>query len=84
MLLAAWPALANDSTAELGTGGLILSRTDAVRMVKEDLFISEEKVTVDYVFRNVTDADVSTIVAFPMPDIAGNPFSDAGDPQGSG
>jgi len=72
-LLAA-PAFANDSTAELGTGGLILSRTDAVQMAKEDLFISEEKVTVDYVFHNSTDADVSTIVAFPMPDIAGNPY----------
>ncbi len=75
LLFAAWPALANDSTAELGTGGLILSRTDAIRMAKEVLFISERKVTVDYVFHNVTDADVSTIVAFPMPDIEGNPFS---------
>ena len=75
LLLAASPALANDSIAELSTGGLILSRTDAVRMLKEELFISEQKVTVDYVFRNVTDADVSTIVAFPMPDIEGNPFS---------
>ena len=27
---------------------------------------------VDYVFRNQTDKDVETIVAFPMPDIDGN------------
>lgn len=74
LVLAAWPALANDSTAELSTGGLILSRTDAIQMLKEDLFISEQKVTVDYVFHNGTDADVSTIVAFPMPDIQGNPY----------
>ena len=67
------PALANDSTAELGTGGLILSRSDAIAMQREDLFISAEKVTVDYVFHNNTDKDVEAIVAFPMPDIAGDP-----------
>lgn len=68
-------ALANDSTAELGAGGLILARTDAVTMEKEVLSISPELVSVDYVFRNVTDKDVSTIVAFPMPEIVGNPYS---------
>jgi Domain of unknown function (DUF4424) len=71
---AAAPALANDSIAELGTGGLVLSRSDVVAMEKEDLFISRDKVTVDYVFRNSSDEDVSTIVAFPMPDIEGNPY----------
>lgn len=73
LALSAAPALANDSTAELGTGGLILSRNDAVAMRSEDLFISPEKVTVDYVFHNNTDKDVSAIVAFPMPDISGDP-----------
>lgn len=73
-LLAATPALANDSIAELTTGGLILSRTDAIAMEKEELSISAEKVTVDYVFRNQTDADVDAIVAFPMPTISGNPY----------
>jgi hypothetical protein len=67
------PALANDSTAELGTGGLILSRSDAVEMQSEDLFLSRDRVAVDYVFRNNSDKDVDTIVAFPMPDIEGNP-----------
>ncbi|PSJ52674.1 DUF4424 domain-containing protein [Kumtagia ephedrae] len=75
LLSGAAPALANDSTAELGTGGLILARTDAIAMQKEELFISEEIVRVDYVFRNETDADVDTIVAFPMPDIDGNPYT---------
>ena len=72
--LAAAPALANDSIAELGTGGLILSRTDAVSMLSENLSISPSKVDVDYVFRNQTDADVEAIVAFPMPDIAGSVY----------
>ncbi|MFC3323996.1 DUF4424 domain-containing protein [Mesorhizobium cantuariense] len=73
LALSAAPVRANDSVAELGTGGLILSRSDAVAMQSEDLFISPEKVTVDYVFHNNTDKDVDAIVAFPMPDISGNP-----------
>ncbi|CAN7483788.1 DUF4424 domain-containing protein [Mesorhizobium sp. LjRoot246] len=73
LALSAGSACANDSVAELGTGGLILSRSDAVAMQSEDLFISPEKVTVDYVFHNNTDRDVDAIVAFPMPDISGNP-----------
>ena len=72
--LAAAPAFANDSVAELGTGGLILSRTDAVSMLSENLSISPDKVDVDYVFRNQTEADVEAIVAFPMPDIAGSVY----------
>lgn len=73
-VLAAGQALANDSIAELGTGGIILSRTDAVQMKSEALFLSPEKVTVDYVFQNQTDADVRTVVAFPMPDIEGSVY----------
>jgi hypothetical protein len=66
-------ASANDTTAEMGTGGLVLARSDAVSMVKEVLSISMERITVDYVFKNVTDRNVETIVAFPMPDIRFSP-----------
>lgn len=75
------PALANDSMAELGAGGLILVKTDAVAMESEDLFISEEAVRVDYVFRNRTDADVDSLVAFPMPDITGDPNANVAIPE---
>ena len=73
-VLAAVPALANDSIGELGTGGIIPSRTDAVSMMSENLYISPQKVTVDYVFKNQTDRDVEAIVAFPMPDIEGTVY----------
>ena len=63
---------ANDTTAELATGGLVLTRTGDVEMAKEDLFISPSKVEVDYVFHNTTDHDVDTLVAFPMPDMTGD------------
>ncbi|TIL73638.1 MAG: DUF4424 domain-containing protein [Mesorhizobium sp.] len=82
LALSATPVFANDSIAELGTGGLILSRSDAVAMESEDLYISPEKVTVDYVFRNITDKDVDTIVAFPMPDIEGDPNEMPAIPDG--
>lgn len=71
---AASPARANDSIAELGTGGLILSRSDVIEMASEDLFISMEEVTVAYEFRNRSDSDIEAIVAFPMPELEGNPF----------
>ena len=67
--LASAPALANDSTAELGIGGLTLTRSADVVMQSEDLFVSEARVTVDYVFLNTGTADVETIVAFPLPDV---------------
>ncbi|TIN05658.1 DUF4424 domain-containing protein [Mesorhizobium sp.] len=82
LALSATPVFANDSIAELGTGGLILSRSDAVAMESEDLYISPEKVTVDYVFRNNTDKDVDAIVAFPMPDIEGDPNEMPAIPDG--
>lgn len=68
---AAAPAHANDSTAELRPGGLVLTFSNGIELVSEDLFISADEVRVDYVFHNRTDADIDTIVAFPMPDLEG-------------
>jgi hypothetical protein len=74
-------ALANDSTAELAAGGLVLTRSDVIMLESEDLFVSKALVTVDYVFRNTGDADVETVVAFPMPDIVANPDGDVSVPD---
>ncbi|QAY76961.1 DUF4424 domain-containing protein [Sphingosinicella sp. BN140058] len=76
-------ALANDSTAETAAGGLVLTRTDAIDMVSEDLFVSAEKVRVRYVFRNRTGKDVRTTVAFPMPDdeLANREYGDIAFPH---
>ena len=62
-------ALANDSTAELGAGGLQLVYSDTIQLVSEDLYISASEVRVTYHFRNVSDAAVTTLVAFPLPAI---------------
>ena len=68
-LLALAPAAANDSTAELTTGGLVFARTPDVQMRAEDLFISEKEVRVRYRFFNGSSADVASLVAFPMPEV---------------
>ena len=62
-------AAANDTAAALGTGGLQFVQSDSVEMRVEDLFVSEREIRVRYVFRNTTNRDVASIVAFPMPDL---------------
>ena len=70
------PAGANDSTAELAAGGLVLTRNAAIEMKAEDLYISAQQVRVHYVFANTIDKDVTVTVAFPMPDITTEGFDD--------
>ncbi len=64
------PAMANDTTAELATGGLVFTKNPNVVMREEDLFISMTEVRVRYVFFNNSAKDITNTVAFPMPDIA--------------
>ena len=72
VLLVTSPVIANDTTAVLGTGGLIFVSTDQLKMKSEDLFVSPDEVRVTYQFQNLTDEEQDVLVAFPMPDIAGN------------
>ena len=67
--VAALPALANDSTAELTAGGLVLAKSADIEMRSEDLAISEKLIDVHYRFFNRAAQDVAVTVAFPMPDI---------------
>ncbi len=63
-------ALANDSTAELKTGGLILLKSSKIEMQSEDLLISSKEIKIKYVFLNDSPTDIATIIAFPMPRIS--------------
>jgi len=74
--LACVPAQANDSTAELATGGLVFTRNRDVEMRAEDLFVSATEIKVRYRFFNSAAQDVTTLVAFPMPEIEGGALSD--------
>ena len=60
---------ANDSMAQMKTGGLEFVQNDDVVMAEEKLYVSPEKVTVDYRFHNNSTKDVESLVAFPMPDL---------------
>lgn len=62
-------AAANDSTGFQGTTGIELSSTDDIQMVEEDLRIGLDEIRVSYVFRNVGNHPVETMVVFPLPDL---------------
>ena len=68
-LLLASPASANDSSAELAAGGIVLTKTDAITMQREDLALSPSEVRVRYEMRNDTGQPVTLRVAFPMPEV---------------
>ncbi len=59
--------LANDTTARVGVGGLVFTKTQAISMEAEHLVISPSRVRVAYTYRNITNRDVRTVVAFPTP-----------------
>jgi len=70
-LLCASPTalLADDSTAALGAGGIELLQSDNIAMLEQDLFLAPKKVRTRFVFQNESGADISTLVAFVMPDM---------------
>ncbi len=68
--------LANDGAMGLESGNIVFKKADGIAMLSEDLYISPEKTRVKYEFANLTSADVTTIVGFPIP---GFPLDDDGD-----
>jgi hypothetical protein len=67
LALSITPAIADDGAASIAAGGLVMRREPRITMAREVLTISTTKVTVDYDFRNDSDADITTEVAFPIP-----------------
>src|SRR6267143_1049025 len=60
---------ADDGAASIAAGGVVvMKRERRIAMAKEVLQISATKVIVDYDFRNDSDEDITTAVAFPIPD----------------
>lgn len=62
-------AIADDSSAALGAGGLQLTQSADIRMAAEDLYVSPTKVRVRFDFANDSSKDIDTVVAFVLPDI---------------
>lgn len=71
-------ASANDAVAALGAGGIVIGKTDEITMEKEDLFISENNIRVSYLFRNTSSHDITTRIAFPVPEFPKEPEMDIG------
>jgi len=63
------PSWANDSSAELGVGGLTLTKNAAVSIESEELLITLDNITVRYVFLNHDANPVTLTVAFPLPNL---------------
>jgi Domain of unknown function (DUF4424) len=62
-------AVANDSTATLGAGGIVLTPTKDIALDSEDLYISPTEIRVRYRFRNLANLNLPLRIAFPLPDI---------------
>ncbi|HWV20991.1 MAG TPA: DUF4424 domain-containing protein [Devosia sp.] len=71
-LMLAVPAAGNDTTAQLGAGGLVFVTNEQIKMASEDLYISPTQVRVTYEFENTSEEDQHILVAFPMPDVQGS------------
>lgn len=86
-LAATYSAFADDSSAELIAGGLVLKQSADIRMASEDLYISPHDVRVKYEFANDSGHDIDTVVAFPLPRLDMYEYSEiplgmtTGDPQ---
>jgi hypothetical protein len=63
------PAMANDTAAELATGGIVLKKNADIEMLSERLHISSQQIRVRYSFYNTSRKEVTILIAFPMPDI---------------
>jgi len=65
-------ALANGAIAERKAGGLVFRQSDTVSILREDLAISLNKITVDYLYKSEAAAVERVTIAFPMPAISVN------------
>lgn len=75
-------AQANDTTGFVSTGGIEYIKNDKIAMQREELFISQAKIKVNYQYKNLTDQDVSETVLFPLPIVMNQSGGDFADTKG--
>lgn len=78
-LLIVTTAQANDSTGYVATGGVEYIKNKNISMHSEDLYISKDKIRVDYDFKNLSNKDITETVLFPMPAVPSFLDSDYAD-----
>lgn len=60
---------ANDTIGEVSIGGIQYLKSKDIVMDTEDLFISKNKIKVDYQFLNLSTKDISETILFPLPQV---------------
>lgn len=60
--------LANETAADIGAPGIFFKEEKNISIEQEDLYISQEKVQVKYLFKNHSNKDIQTEIAFPIPE----------------
>jgi Domain of unknown function (DUF4424) len=78
VLVSCVSANANSGWGGITATGLTFSETESVQLVEEDLVIGPDRISVDYVFRNITGQDVTGEVIFPLPPIGVEQIGDYG------
>ncbi|SLJ85310.1 DUF4424 family protein [Psychrobacter sp. DAB_AL43B] len=78
-ILAITNVQANDSTGYIGTGGVAYLKNKNISMHSEDLYISKDKIRVNYEFKNLSNKDITETVLFPMPAVPSFTDSDYAD-----
>ncbi|HUO87865.1 MAG TPA: DUF4424 family protein, partial [Rhizomicrobium sp.] len=68
LVAAVAPSLADDGSSQLAAGGIVFTKNADIRMAREDLYLSAEKVKIRFEFQN-TGADQDVVIAFPLPDL---------------
>ena len=67
IMLSITAAQANDSSGYIGIGGVAYIKNRNITMHSEDLYISKNRVRVNYEFKNLSNKNVTETVLFPMP-----------------
>jgi len=68
IILSLSSSYADDSSAEIVAGGLQFKPIKKISVEREDLYLNDKKITVSMKFKNNSDKDINTIVAFPIPE----------------
>jgi Domain of unknown function (DUF4424) len=71
LFIALLPCISYANATEAGeipAGGIEFKKENNISIENEYLFISKNKIEVSYVFKNHSDSDITTIVAFPVPE----------------
>lgn len=67
-------AYANDGVGHVGVGGVQYIKSDNIAMHSEELYVSKDKITVDYQFKNLSNQDITETILFPLPAVQANEY----------